>query len=321
MKKVIYFCDFYLLLLLIYKLYRCIIISMHKKQTNLKHSMIANEILNYIIKYIETDINIDELSIIHKTSKHHLHKIFKEQMGANFYYIIKSFRLQKASNLLITNKYSTITEIANMCGYSSQTSFIRAFKQRFMMTPKEWRNGGYKEYSNTIIQSSQVSSVSFADYSHLKPKIVRTKKKKVYYLRHNGYDERIFELWQKILAWIYTNNIKEYEQIGIYHDNPIITPLENCHYVAAVSINDSNEVLDNTNLPLGYIQESVCVKFDISGKHGDILKMIQWVYHQWLPNSGYETTTEPSYTILKKNHFLEDDKEFIGEYYLPIKYV
>jgi AraC family transcriptional regulator len=39
-----------------------------------------------------------------------------------------------------------------MTGYSSQTSFLRAFKQRFNMTPKEWKNGGYKEYSNKIVE-------------------------------------------------------------------------------------------------------------------------------------------------------------------------
>ncbi len=104
---------------------------MHKKQTNLKHSKLANDLLNYINDHIETDINIDALAYELEVNKHHLHKVFKEQMGSNIYETIKSIRLQKASNLLITNKYSTITEVANMCGYSSQTSFIRAFKSRF----------------------------------------------------------------------------------------------------------------------------------------------------------------------------------------------
>ena len=137
---------------------------MHKKQTNLKHSKIANDLVNYITENINTDINIEQLAQEMKISKFHLHKIFKEQMGTNIYETIKSLRLQKASNLLITNKYSTITEVANMCGYSSQTSFIRAFKERFEQTPKIWRNGGYKEYSNKILSKSQAASLSQADF-------------------------------------------------------------------------------------------------------------------------------------------------------------
>jgi AraC family transcriptional regulator len=37
-----------------------------------------------------------------------MHKIFKEVFGHNIYESIKFIRLQKASNLLLTNTYSTI---------------------------------------------------------------------------------------------------------------------------------------------------------------------------------------------------------------------
>lgn len=293
---------------------------MHKKDTNLKHSKLANDLLNYINENIQTDINIDDLALQMDISKHHLHKIFKEQMGTNIYETIKSIRLQKSSNLLITNKYSTITEVANICGYSSQTSFIRAFKQRFEQTPKEWRNGGYKVYSNKILSSSIAATLSQADFSNLSPKIVKTNSKRVYYIRQKGYNKDAFSLWQKMLAWIYTNNIEKHEQIGIYHDNPIITSLNDCHYVACVYVEDDSNLI-NTNLPTFEIPSVICAKFDIEGEYGDILKIIQWVYHQWLPNSGFETTTIPSYTIFEKNHFLSDDKYFKGEYYIPIRYV
>lgn len=117
---------------------------MQKKATENKHIQIANNTMYYIYQHIDTDINIDELALSFGMSKVHFHKVFKEQIGKNIYETIKSIRLHKASNLLLTNKSSTITQIANMCGYSSQVSFIRAFKQRFNQTPKEWRNGGFK---------------------------------------------------------------------------------------------------------------------------------------------------------------------------------
>ncbi len=293
---------------------------MHKKETSLYHSKISNNMMNYINNHIDTDINIEQIAFDLKISKFHLHKIFKEQMGTNIYETIKSIRLQKASNLLITNKYSTITEVANMCGYSSQTSFIRAFKIRFDQTPKIWRNGGYKEYSNKILSSSQTASISEADFSHLTPKIVKTKSKTAYYIRHKGYSKKLVQTWQKMIAWVYTNDIEEYEQIGMYHDNPIITPLENCYYVACIVPKDDRK-FSNTNLPSFEIYVGLCATFEVEGKYGDILKLIQWVYHHWLPNSGFETTTLPSYTIFEKNHFLSDDGLFKGVYYVPVRYV
>ncbi len=293
---------------------------MHKKETSLQHSKIANDMMNYINEYIDTDINIDQLALKFNISKFHFHRIFKEQIGTNIYETIKSIRLQKASNLLITNKYSTITQIANMCGYSSQTSFLRAFKDRFDQTPKVWRNGGYKEYSNKILSSSQTASISQANFSHLEPKIVKTEEKTVYYIRQKGYNRKAMQTWQKMMAWIYTNEIEEYEQIGIYHDNPIITPLEDCYYVACVAP-EKKKKFNHTTLPSFNIHAGICATFEVEGKYGDILKLIQWVYHHWLPNSGFETTTIPSYTIFQKNHFLNDDKLFKCTYYVPVRYV
>ena len=291
-----------------------------KKSTHEKRAKIANDVMNYIYQYIDTDINIDDLSIELKTSKFHLHRLFKDEFGKNIYESIKSIRLQKASNLLITNKYSTITNIANMTGYSSQTSFLRAFKERFSMTPKMWKSGGYKEYSNKNV--SQIVNIDEnINFSKIEPIIVKMPEINAYYIRHQGYDKSIKKTWAKLQTWIYTNDIKEYKQLALHHDNPIITPLEQCQYIALVTLENKNEDLENLSLPTLNIPKGIYAKFSLSGKYGDVIKLIQWVYHTWLIESGYETTTNPSYTIYHKNHFLSSDEEFILDYYLPIKYV
>lgn len=291
-----------------------------KKKTQQLHSQIANDMMHYIYQHIETDINVDELASVFGVSKFHFHRIFKEQMGSNIYETIKSIRLQKASNLLITNQYSTITEVASMCGYSSQTSFIRVFKERFKMTPKTWRKGGYKTYSDEILSSSKTASVSKADYAQLEPNIVKVDAVTAYYIRHKGYSAKIKQTWQKMMAWVYTNDIREYEQIGIYHDNPIITPLEECFYIAAIKPTEGKK-LENTSLSSFVIPSGIYATFDVEGEYGDILKLIQWAYHEWLPVSGFETTTAPSYTVFFKNHFLEEDKRFKVRYFLPVRFV
>ena len=289
-----------------------------KKSTYEKRAKIANDVMNYVYKYIDTNINIDELCLELNVSKFHLHRIFKDEFGKNIYESIKSIRLQKASNLLITNKYSTITDISKMTGYSSQTSFLRAFKQRFNMTPKDWKNGGYKEYSNKIVEKITNQNENTNPFD-ITPIIVKMPEMKGYYIRHQGYDRSIKKTWQKLQTWIYTNDIKEYKQMALHHDNPIITPLEECQYIAIVSL--ENDELKDVTLPCLIIPKGIYAKFSLSGKYGDVIKLIQWVYHYWLIDSGYETTTNPSYTIYHKNHFLSDDEEFVLDYYLPIKYV
>lgn len=290
---------------------------MMKKNTKEKHIKIANDIMYYIYKHIDTDINIDELSHDMNISRFHMQRLFKEEFDENIYESIKSIRVQKASSLLLSNRYSTISDIAKMCGYSSQGAFIRVFKQKFKMTPKQWRKEGYKGFSKDILKTSKAALSSQIDFSNLTPKIVKVSPKKLYYIRHKGYNKSIKESWQKIQTWLLCNDIKNYTQIGIHHDNPTITLLKECRYIACIAL---DEEIKKSSLPSFYLPQSVYARFDFSGKYGDILKFMHWVYFEWLIDSGYETTTNPSFVIYEKNHFLEDDENFRVQYHIPIKY-
>ena len=235
-----------------------------KKETLQKRTKIANDIMYYIYTHIETNIDIEELSIDLGVSKFHMHRIFKEAFGKNIYESIKSIRLQKASNLLLTNKYSTISNIVNLCGYSSQSSFIKTFKERFEMTPKDWRNGGYKEYSKKILQQSQRAMQSKADFSNITPMIVKMPSFESFYIRNKGYNINIKETWQKLQTWILTNNIHSYKQIALFHDNPTITPLNDCQYIGCIVVDDLEKV-ESDRLPNFKIAEGVYAKFDLKG--------------------------------------------------------
>ena len=290
-----------------------------RKETLKKRTKIANNIMYYIYTHIDTHIDIEELSRDLGVSKFHMHRIFKEAFGKNIYENIKSIRLQKASNLLLSNKFSTISAVANMCGYSSQSSFIKAFQERFGMSPKAWRSGGYKTYSSQILQQSKTAMESDADFSALVPTIVKMPVFESYYIRNRGYNVNIKEVWQKLHTWILNDDISAYQQIALFHDNPTITPLNECQYIACVVV-ENEEGVTTDRLPKFKISDGVYAKFDLQGKQGDILKMVHWVYHEWLPASEYETTTKPSYVIYRKNNFLSEDNTFDLSFYVSVKF-
>lgn len=285
-----------------------------KKNVAINHTKITNDLMHYIYYNIDSQINLDTLSRDFKISKFHLHRIFKQEFGSNIYQTIKSIRLQKASNLLISNKNSTISEISALCGYSSQTSFIRAFIARFGMSPKKWRKGGFIEYSNQIVGELKTSQVS---YSGLTPVIKKMAALDVFYIRHHGYDEGIRRCWQKLQTLTLMCDIKEYKQIAIYHDNPIVTPLKECNYVACIATEEEFTCKDN-NLPSFESDAGVYAEFSAEGYDEDMLKLIQWIYHEWLPSSGFETTTQPPFLIYEENNYLNQSGYFKLKYYIPI---
>jgi len=290
-----------------------------KRETVLTHTKIANDVMYYIYKYINTDLCIDEMADNMGVSRFHLQRIFKEVFGSNIYETIKSIRLQKAANLLLTNKYSSISDITELCGYVSHSSFNKVFKDRFGMSPKEWRKGGYISYSEKIIKSSKWAIKGNQDFSEIEPKIVRMKEMHGCYIRHKGYGRGIKNVWQKLQTWAFYNNREDAVQLGLHHDNPAITPLEECNYIACL-IFDSKDTMENLNLPVITIPGGIFAKFSLTGKYGDVLNFINWIYHDWFPESDYETNTLPSYAIYERNHFLSDDETFILDYYIPVKY-
>ena len=290
-----------------------------KKEILQKRVQIANDIMYYIYTHIDTNIEMQELSEDLKISKFHMHRVFKDIFSKNIYESIKSIRLQKASNLLLTNRYSTITQVANICGYSSQTSFLRVFKERFGMTPKEWRVGGYKSYSQQIIEQSPKAKKSTAKFDHIEPSIVKMPLIQSYYIRHSGYNAEIKQTWQKLQTWAFSNNVTEFRHIALFHDNPTITPLDECQYVACIAV-DAKAKVKSDRLPKFNISDGIYAKFDLVAKQGDMLKFMQWAYHEWLPKSEYETTTKPPYVIYRKNNYLSDDNEFDISFYLSIKF-
>jgi len=288
-----------------------------RKQTLQKHTKIANDILYYIYTHIETHIDLDELSRELEISKFHMHRIFKEMFGMNIYENIKSIRLQKASSLLLTNRYSTISEVAAQCGYSSHSSFIKAFRMRFGKSPKQWREGGYKTYSDRLLRRSGIETGRLSEFDGMEPVIEKCAEIKSYYIRHKGYDSAIKPTWQKLQTWVLDNGISSYRQIALFHDNPTVTPLEECRYIACIV---TDEKVKSDRLPKFKIASGIYARFDLQGRHEDFLRFIHWVYRVWLPRSEFETTTKPSYAVYRKNNFLSDDGQFDLSFYVSIRY-
>lgn len=288
-----------------------------KKETKHLRSEIVNQSLFYIYKHIETNITLDELAKLSSVSRYHFHRIFKEETTENLFDRISSIRLQKAANLLITNRYSTISEIAQMCGYSSHSSFIKAFKQRFTYTPTQWRKGSFHNFSKDILDLEENFHETFKD---IEPTIKMIPKRYCAYIRQKGYDIKSVEkVWERLLAFAYENNLENATQIGVYHDNPVVTHYKESHYVAAIEVQESFKPINS--ISKGEVPQSLCAVFNYQGSFGDVARLMTYVYHHWLPQSGYEAKTLPAYAIYHKNHYIKGNETFNLDFYVPITVV
>ena len=95
-----------------------------------------------VLKYIENNymekITIEEIAKVAEFSESHFMRYFKETMGTSFIDYLKDYRLTMASRLLISSE-SSILDIAAEVGFDNLSYFNRSFKQKYGMTPSQFR--------------------------------------------------------------------------------------------------------------------------------------------------------------------------------------
>ena len=102
---------------------------------------VVKEVLDYIEKNLEKEINLDNISKNIGYSKFYLNRIFTTHTGITMYKYLQNRRLTVAAEKLVkTNK--PIIQIAYEAGYDTQQSFSFAFKQIYLYPPKIYRDIG-----------------------------------------------------------------------------------------------------------------------------------------------------------------------------------
>ena len=98
--------------------------------------------MKIVLKYIENNymqkITIADISATVDFSESHFMRYFKETMGTSFVDYLRDYRLTIASRLLTTSD-SSILDIAAESGFENLSYFNRVFKQKYSMTPRQFR--------------------------------------------------------------------------------------------------------------------------------------------------------------------------------------
>ena len=86
----------------------------------------------------EKDRNIDSMSESVNVSRSYLQRMYKSYFGKSIFEELIYYRMEKAKKLLAQTK-SSVSEIAELCGYASYNHFVRQFRQSENLTPTEYR--------------------------------------------------------------------------------------------------------------------------------------------------------------------------------------
>ena len=90
--------------------------------------------------YVNPDLKIADLASVLNVSPYTLSYVFNQFLNKNYYDYLNDYRIAEFKRLLNEDEYSkyTLSALAELCGFSSRTSFFRYFKKITGITPNEY---------------------------------------------------------------------------------------------------------------------------------------------------------------------------------------
>lgn len=107
------------------------------KPTDDKYVYRIQKATEYIHRHFKENISENDVAQHINLSVNYFSSEFKKKMGTSFAVYLKDLRLNYARNLIETKRVLKISEIASMSGFYSKSYFIKSFKHKFGVTPKE----------------------------------------------------------------------------------------------------------------------------------------------------------------------------------------
>lgn len=130
-----------------------IVLSRLMKKIILEHTESApvenltKKIITYIAQNFRNEITLDTLAKEFSASKYYISHTFSDRLKISLPNYLSLIRAEYAANQ-IRSTNDTITNICLNSGFSSQSTFNRAFKRIYCMTPREYKKniGGLYKY-------------------------------------------------------------------------------------------------------------------------------------------------------------------------------
>lgn len=238
-----------------------------------------NTVLNHISMHLQEDLDMEKLAAIGNYSTFHFHRIMRAYLGESLGAYIVRLRMETAVSLLRFSNQS-IADIAFKVGYENPSSFNKAFKKRFSVSPAQFRK------NNEIEIQSNSTKIKFYAMEHLKslqPKIKELKPQKVIFSRAFGsYNESAEKAWKTVGEFAKKKRLFGFKTqfIGISHDDPKITEADKLKYDACIVV--TKNITPEGEIGVQEIPGGKYAVFTHLGSYEYLINSYDYIFGKWI---------------------------------------
>ena len=295
------------------------------------HTKRLNKVLQYIKDHLEEELSLEKIAAIACYSPFHFHRIFRSFINESLNVYIVRKRIEKAASILMRKPNVSITELSIMYGFNGNTSFSRAFKKYYGMSPSDFRAQAPGRHSKLCLEERKngKGKTLFEPYfwdmdNHIKwmearalVEIKTLPQLELAYIAHIG-DQGQAQTFQKLMEWAGQAGLlqnPDFTLLKIYHDSFRITASEQVRMSACIVLKEpvSTDVLVGTmTMPSG---KCVVARMELAAEEFGKAWTELFV---WLNHNGYKTTERNCFEIYRNDPAIHPEQHFIVDLCIPI---
>ncbi|WP_299311954.1 AraC family transcriptional regulator [uncultured Aquimarina sp.] len=303
-----------------------------RQKINKEYINRINLTLQFIDEYLDSNLSLDIVSDVAMYSPFHFHRIFKAVIGETLNIYINRKRIEKMASILMHKKEVNITELSLQYGFSSNSSFTRAFKKFYGVSPTEFRkqlpskfskigkgeskigqeNSIFEKYicninnhinwikMNAKIEVKEISDLHFASITHI---------------GINGI-ENVFE---KLIQWGRSKGVMENPETKmgrVFHDSFKITSPDKVR-MSICMLMVKPAIAEGEIIPLTIKKgRNIVGRFEITPN--DFEKSWSSLF-VWMSEQGFKKSKETPFEIYHNDFREHPENKFLVDFYIPIE--
>jgi len=299
----------------------------HDQPRQLDYVQRVNRALDHITRHLAGDLRLEEVARAADFSPFHFHRVFKALVGESLAQFVKRLRLERAARAIVHMPGKPLTEIALECGFSSSSDFSRSFKGHYGVPPSHFDGAALRAKQRDELEATiratggphQLQELpAGANPDGFEVELRHIPARSVAYVRVlNPYrsGEAVLDAYRLLMEWAESRGMQDQQWLGYQWEDPELVALEDCRYDVAVEV---DEVEPSGPIGRYDFPAMLVAEVKMAGDSALELRAFDWLFHTWLPRSGFVPAHLPAFEAWIGRPFEHGLEHFTLALQLPV---
>jgi AraC family transcriptional regulator len=299
------------------------------ESTRREYAARMNRVVDHIQSHLADPLDLEQLASVACFSPFHFHRLFRAWTGETLQSFVHRLRLERAAQMLVFDRARTISEIAQECGFSTASSFARAFKTAFATSAGEWRKRKICQANGKDWKAGDGAALGFSKVENpmtniqLDVQVRRLAPATLAYIRHIGPykgDTALFRrLFTQLFAWAEARGLMgpDARYLALFQDNPNLTPAAKQRLEVALVVPAGTA--PSGDVGIQRMEGGLFATARVRVKIEDYAAQWDSLVADWLPGSGYQPDHRPAMEFYLNNPETDPEGRYHIEICLPVR--